>query len=318
MARALPDIGRMRMSFVPATLSPSAVPRTVPRPRLRAAALAVVPAALVCLSAGGSAAAADGYAPQDTYLPRSREIGSPITDRLALRVSYVPATVHTTLRVDPREVPLGGTTLSGERDLGLAESNPDGRVELTVRMGKRNRLRVDYLQLDRSGDALLAHTIIFGNQTFLANEEAHTSLDWKTMGFTYTYGFVQTSRFEVGAGLGMHLIQADAIGSVPATFQSHETSESGPFPTIALEAMWRISRRFAFTGRGQYFGGTTHGYTGSLGDYHGDFQYRWRSPLAIGIGYSYTRASFESVTHGTPGRFTMSVAGPELFLRASL
>jgi len=138
------------------------------------------------------------------------------------------------------------------------------------------------------------------------------------MGFTYTHAFLQTRNFEAGAGLGVHLISFDAIGSVPATFQTHETSEAGAFPTIALDAMWRISSRFAFTGRGQYLGDTLHTFSGSLGDYHGDFQYRWRSPFAIGIGYSYMRASFQSVGHaGSPGRFVMSLAGPELFVRVS-
>lgn len=284
--------------------------------RARAALLAAGVAAVGIVGAG-IAAAADGYSPGDTYLPTDRAIGSPITDRLALRVSYLPAEVHTTMRIDPTGVPFGGTTLSGERDLALPQSNPDGRVELTVRIGERDRLRVDYLQLDRTGDTVLSRTVIFGNQIFFANDDVNTSLDWKTMGFTNTYAFLQTDRFEAGAGIGVHLIQADAIGSVPARFVSHETSESGAFPTLALDTMWRISRRFAFTARGQYFGATVKGFSGSLGDYHGDFQYRWRSVFAIGLGYSYTRASFQSVSHGTPGRITLSLAAPELFARVS-
>lgn len=275
-------------------------------------------ALLVCAGASSRAIAADGFSAGDAYVPPTRTIGNPITDRLALTVGYTQAKVHTTIRIDPTRVPFGGTTLSGERDLGLASTNPDGRVELSLRLGERNRMRVDYLQLDRSGDAVLNRTIIFGNQTFLANSEAVSSLNWKTMGFTYTYAFVQTRSFEAGAGLGVHLVSADAIGSVPVTFQRHETSQAGGVPTIALETMWRISSRFAFTGRGQYLGATLHTFSGSYGDYHGDFQYRWRSPFAIGIGYSYTRASFESRGHSTPDRFVMSVAGPELFIRVSL
>ncbi len=282
-----------------------------------AAALLSFAALIVCSGAPGRATAADGYSAGDTYVPPTREIGNPITDRLALRISYTQATAHTTLRIDPTGVPYGGTTLSGERDLGLASTNPDGRVELMLRLGGRDRIRVDYLQLNRTGDALLTRTVVFGNQTFLANEEAVSSLNWKQMGFTYTHAFLQTRSVEVGAGLGVHLISADVIGSVPVTFQSHETSSAGPFPTIALETMWRISSRFAFTARGQYLGATTHGLSGSLGDYHGDFQYRWWSPFAIGIGYSYTHANFESITHATPGRIVLSVAGPELFVRVS-
>lgn len=287
-------------------------------------AAALRTAALVCaalvfwLGARGQAVAADGLSGSDAYVPHIRETGNPITDRLALRISYTYATAHTTLRLDPSGVPNGGTTLSGERDLGLASSNPDGRVELMVRMGQRNRLRVDYLQLDRKGDALLNRTIIFGNQTFFANEEAVSSLNWKMMGFTDTYAFVQTRSFEAGAGLGVHLFSADAIGSVPLLYQSHEASEAGAFPTVALDTIWRLSSRFAFTGRGQYLGATLGVFSGSFGEYHADFQYRWRSPLAIGIGYSYTRASFQSESHeGTAGRLVMSLAGPELFLRLS-
>jgi hypothetical protein len=283
----------------------------------RTAAALVSAALIVFAGAPIRAAAADGYSAGDAYVPPTREIGNPITDRLALRVSYTQATAHTTLRIDPTGMPFGGTTVSGERDLGFASTNPDGRVELTLRMGERNRLRVDYLQLDRSGDALLNRTIVFGDQTFLANEEAVSSLNFKSMGFTYTYAFLQTRSFEAGAGFGVHLISADVIGTVPATFQSDERSQAGAVPTVALESMWRISSRFAFTGRGQYLGGTVHTFTGSFGDYHGDFQYRWRSPFAIGIGYSYTRASFQSVSHGTPGRLALSLAGPELFVRVS-
>jgi hypothetical protein len=282
-----------------------------------AAALLSLAAFIVCSGVPGRAAAADGYSTTDTYVPASREIGNPITDRLALRITYTPATAHTTLRIDPTGVPFGGTTLSGERDLGFAKTNPDGRVELMLRLATRDRIRVDYLQLDRTGDALLTHTVVFGNQVFLANEEAVSSLNWKTMGFTYTHAFLQTPSVEVGAGVGVHLISTDVIGSVPATFQSHETSSAGAYPTLALEAMWRISSRFAFTGRGQYLPAETHGLTASYGDYHGDFQYRWRSPLAIGIGYSYTRANFQSITHSTPGRLVLSIGGPEVFLRVS-
>lgn len=314
MARAPFDMNRSRMLFEK-LCAPSW--RSAPAPVLASAALGAA-ALIVGAGAPSRAAAADGFSSGDAYVPAARAIGNPITDRLALTISYTQATAHTTMRIDPAGAPFGGTTLSGERDLGFAETNPDGRVELTLRLGERNRIRVDYLQLDRKGDATLDRNVVFGNQTFLANEEAVSSLNWKSMGFTYTYALLQTRSFEVGAGAGVHLISADAIGSVPVRFQSHETSEAGAVPAIALESMWRISSRFAFTARGQYLGGTLHTFTGSFGDYHGDFQYRWRSPLAIGIGYSYTRAMFQSVSHGsTPGRFVLSLAGPELFVRVS-
>jgi hypothetical protein len=253
---------------------------------------------------------ADGYAPPGG-------IASPITDHFAMLVAYLPATVHTRLRLDPTGVPYGGTPLLGEDDLGLARKNPEGLLELTFRMRARNRMRVDYFQLDRSGNVILGRPVVFGNETFDAGDAVQTSLDWKMMGFTYTHAFIQTERFEFGAGLGVHLLQADVTGSDPALVESHETSRTGAFATVALETMWRISRRFSFTGHGQYFGTTVKGVSGSLGEYHGDFQYRWSPPFAIGLGYLYIRASFESITSSTPGRITLSAQGPEAFVRVS-
>lgn len=259
---------------------------------------------------------ADGRTTADGYAPPGG-IASPITDHFDLLVAYFPAMVHTRLRLDPTGTPYGGTALSGENDLGLARNNPDGLLELTFRMRERNRMRVDYFQLDRSGNVLIGRTVVFGNETFDAGNAVQTTLDWKMMGFTYTHAFIQTERFEFGAGLGLHLLDADVTGSDPTLVESHETSRAGAFPTVAFDTMWRISRRFAFTGHGQYFGTTVSHVSGSLGEYHGDFQYRWSAPFAIGVGYSYIRASFGTATGSTPGRLTLAAQGPEAFVRVS-
>jgi hypothetical protein len=273
-------------------------------------------ACCLLLSLGGQwlaprAAAADGYAPP------SAEPASPISDHFDLRVSYFAATVRTQLRLDPTGAPYGGTPLVGEDDLGLARKNPEGLLELTFRIRERNRMRVDYFQLDRMGSVVLGRTVVFGNETFDAGDAVNTSLDWKMMGFTYTRAFIQTDRFELGAGLGVHLLDADVTGTDSTLVESHESSQTGAFPTVALETMWRISSRFAFTGRGQYFGKTLRQFSGSLGEYHGDFQYRWRPTFAVGLGYSYMRASFADPTSSTPGRLVLSAQGPEAFVRVS-
>ena len=261
-------------------------------------------------TASRPAPAADGYQP-------SHDLLSPITDHFYLRLSYFHPALNTTLRVDPAGKPYGGTQLSGEDDLGLPSTDNQARMELMFRMRERNRMRIDYFQENRSGSSLLTRPIVFGDQTFAAGSQTETTLNWKLMGFTYTRAFLQTPNFELGAGIGVHLIQADAIGTVPALFQRHETSVAGAWPTIATDGIWRISRRFAFTGRAQYLGATVKGLSGSLGDYHGDFQYRWKSNFAIGLGYEYIRGSFQSTSSGTPGLFILSAGGPEAFLRVS-
>jgi hypothetical protein len=253
----------------------------------------------------------------DGYAPPSGQTASPITDHFALRLAYLEATAHTNMRLDPTGFPNGGTPVSGENDLGLARKNPTGLLELTFRLRERNRMRVDYYQLNRNGNAVVNRTIVFGNETYDVGNAVQTSLNWKTMGFTYTRALIQNDRFEFGAGLGVHLLQADVTGSDPTLIESRETAKTGAVPTVALETMWRISKRFSFTGRGQYVRAAVNGTTGSFGDYHGDFQYRWQPAFAIGIGYSYMRASFATLTSSTPGRISLSAGGPEAFVRVS-
>ncbi|HTX24626.1 MAG TPA: hypothetical protein VMD03_08215 [Steroidobacteraceae bacterium] len=290
--------------------------RVAPGARIASGVLGLVLSIIApCLAP--RAAAADAYTGADGYSPASGVTASPITDLFDLRVSYFSAMVHTRIRLDPTGAPYGGTPLSGENDLGLARNNPTGLVELTFRMRKRNRMRVDYFDLDRSGNVTLGRTVVFGNETFDAGNAVQTTLDWKMMGFTYTHAFIQTDRFELGAGLGVHLLDADVTGSDPTLVENHETARTAAVPTVALETMWRISSRFAFTGRAQYLGATVDRVSGSLGEYHGDFQYRWQPSFALGLGYSYVRVSVASVTGSTPGRVTLSTQGPEMFVRVS-
>lgn len=266
------------------------------------------------------AAAADGPPTQTTadgITSFRGEMPSPITDHFYMRIGDFIATNTTRLRIDPTGMPYGGTPLSAESDLGLPRKENQARFELMFRLRERNKLRVDYFQLNRSGDKTLSQPIVFGNQIFAASDEVITELDWRMMGFTYTRSFVYTDRFELGAGLGVHLLDADARGSVPATLQNHETSAAIGVPTLALDGVWRISRRWALTARGQYLRATFSGSSGSLGDYHADIQYRWAPPFAVGVGYSIIRASYDAPSQSNPASFALSVQGPEVFARVS-
>ena len=279
-------------------------------PRARPTALAALCAA-GALTLAPLAHGADGYTSKDTAN------ASPITDRFALRAIYFPATLKTVLRLDPSNNPLGGTTLSAENDLGMPSKDHNGSVEAIFRLRERNRIRVDYLKIARTGSTVLTRTIIFGNQIFNVNDEVQSSFSWRLMGFTYTHSFIQSSRFELGAGLGVHLIDADATGSVPARLLQHESSAAGAFPTLALDANWRIWRGLSLTARGQYLSANISGLRGSLGEYHADFQYRLAAPVAIGLGYTSIHIKYETLTGGNPGLLTEDVRGPEFFVRVS-
>jgi hypothetical protein len=244
---------------------------------------------------------------------------SPITDKFYAEGIYYAPHVKTDLRIDPHNAPadITGTSLSGERDLGLQSRLNQGMPELMFRLGKRNKIRVDYLETDRSVTHQLAQTIDFGDVAFPVNSLLSSQVDWRIFTVTYTYSIFRNDRFEAGTGIGVHLLQAEAIGQVNATQQRQDVSGAGAFPTIPLDLAFRISRRWSVTARGQYFHASLNNFDGYLADVHEDVQYRWKNNFSLGVGYSSERAKLALHTGNFPGLFAMSLEGPEAFFRVS-
>ncbi len=249
--------------------------------------------------------------------PPAKVVPSPITDRFYVRGSYFKPDVDTDLRVDSGTTGVAGTPVSAEDDFGLDDSVDQGRMEMMFRLRERNRLRVDYFKLDRFAARTVTRPINFGDTTFDANQGAATSFDWRMLGFTWSYSALRRERYEVGVGLGIHLLEAEAIGQVIDTGERDEASGAGAFPTFAIDGTWRITPQFALTGRAQHFSVSVDGNSGSLADYHMDVQYRWRPNFALGFGYTIIRARLELDDDDFPGRFGLKTNGPEAFLRIS-
>lgn len=252
--------------------------------------------------------------------PQPPEKSSPIHDHFYILGAFYSPVVHTNVRIDPTTgVPPGamGTPVNAERDLGLAARMHQGRIEFMFRMRERNKLRVEYYEADRSASKVLANGIVFGDQTFLAGELVQSSVNWRSFGLTYTYSLYRSDRFEVGTGLGLYFLEAEAMGAVPATGQATDKSAAEPVPTLPLDLAWCISRRFSATARGNYVKAAVSGFNGSFTDLHGDLQYRWNPYFSLGLGYTSMRISLTGDSGSIPGVVSMSFKGPEAFIRFS-
>jgi hypothetical protein len=253
---------------------------------------------------------------------KNRRTPSPITDRFYVRGTFFNPAISTTMRIDTQSPGPGllgtpGTVVSGERDLGLDSRIPQGRIEIMFRLRERNRLRVDYFETNRRGDNTIARQIQFGDETFAANDRVTSSMQWRQFGLTYTYSVLRTDRFEVGVGLAVHFVEAEARGAVEAKQLRQEVSGAGAFPTIPLDFTWRISRRFAMVARGQYLHASVNNFEGSMGEYHGDFQYRWTPNFSLGAGYTIMKSFLQVDDAHFPGFYRQNVRGPEAFFKVS-
>jgi hypothetical protein len=257
---------------------------------------------------------ADSTAPAPVWTP------SPITDHLAFEGIFFDGHVTTTGTFNSN-AGIPGTPFSAEQDLGLTDRAVQPRFELMARLENRGRLRLNFLDLRRSGSAIPTQDIQFGNQLYAAGLPVQSEIDWRQTDFTYTYSFLRFDRFEFGAGLGIHLIETEATASSPNSPERSDYSAAGPFATIAVDGTWRMARHWSFNARGQYFHLGVNNGSGSLGEYHADVQYRWRPNLALGLGYEYELVQLQ-VMHTNPneinGSVRLKITAPEFFVRLSL
>jgi hypothetical protein len=255
--------------------------------------------------------------------PKKHQNSSPITDHFAASVSYFPSKLNTTLRADPTVGPAGaqGTTMNAEQALGLPDSLHKGTVQFMFRLGERNKVRMAYLEQDRSGNQVLTNDIVFANAVFLAGLPASSTLDYKQFNITYTYSFIRNERFEVGSGLAVYFLQVDGIitQAQPFTIALHEeVSGASPFPALPFDLTWCISSRWAATAHGAFLKATVSGTQGWFADEHADIQYRWNPNFVLGLGYSETRSSLTNDTSSSfRGYLNISIKGPEAFVRFS-
>ncbi len=273
-------------------------------------------ASLLAAGAGSALAADSDPKPRELLQPPKVTIASPITDRFSVRGSYQQPSVSSALRYDS-STGQRGTDLSGEGDLGLDDQLNKGNLELMFRMLDRHRIRGEFFQLKRGGEALMLRPVRFGDDTYLVSDRVVTETDIRFFGLTYTYSFLKAERFEFSGGFGLHLFQVDGLASVPARRLEERLDAAGPFPTVAVDGSYRITPRFSLNARAQYFGVGIDAFDGSLGVYHADLQFRaWRN-LALGLGYTKTSLRVDSTDESFAGRLAVDVKGPEAFVRVS-
>jgi hypothetical protein len=263
----------------------------------------------------GAAADADTHA--DSYSPPPPlPVASPITDHFALSAGFFWGGVDTFGRFDSK-AGVEGTPFTAEHDLGLTDQARQPFIEIMFRLEQRNRLRVDFIDLRRAADRTINRTIQYGDQTFLVDNPVHSAFDWRQMDLTYTYSFLRGERYELGAGFGIHLIEAEASAEIPKTPQFADFNGAGPFATLALDGTWRLSKRWALSARANYLRVAVGSVSGMMGQYHADLQYRWKRNLAFGLGYERQQAELDVRNHDPSGVLKLTISGPELFARLS-
>lgn len=245
-----------------------------------------------------------------------RPPASPLNDYFALRLSYFQPTLTTEGRFDS-DAGTVGTPFSGEVDLGLDDVANQGRMELTFRMRERHLLRADYFKLNRYGENVQTQQLNFRNQVFRVGDRVATNLDWRMLGFNYSWVALRRETWELAVGGGLHLASAEARSEIRARNIRETGSGTVILPTLSAEGTWAFHRRWSVGGFARYLSVSTSDADGAFGEYHVDVQYRWKRNVAVGLGWSSIDLDAEVSDADLPGTLKIAASGPELFFRAS-
>jgi hypothetical protein len=250
------------------------------------------------------------------YLSPPPKVASPITDHMAFRAIYFFGKVATSGHIDPSQT-VPGTSFDAEHVFGLTDRADQFRAEIMFRLEERSRLRVSGLDLRRGGDITLNQNVQYGKQRFLVGEQVKSEFDYRQFDLTYTHSFLRGRWYELGAGVGVQFLQAEANAEVPNTPKFDTFSGVVPFATPALDGTILLDSHWSFNARAEWLRISVNDTSGLLDDFHGDFQYRWRRALAIGVGYEWQQIALRVHRTNPDGDVRLKVSGPEVFLRAS-
>ena len=141
-----------------------------------------------------------------------------------------------------------------ERDTGIPDSTSDFRLEGYLRLGKRHRLQLGFIQMNREAVNRLTGQIEWEDQVFPIDAQLATIWDTRVLSFQYRFSVFQRERVDVGVSLGLFAMKIKsgiALGSSIADV-SEDVSQEAPLPMLGLGIEWEFARNFMLRARGQY------------------------------------------------------------------
>lgn len=266
-----------------------------------------------CLCLAGSAHAQNDKLPDWAPKPKPHII----EDRFRAEVSMLGASFDTDIRLDPSAT-LQGTLINAEDDLALDDQQFLILGELTLLPGEHHLVRLSGLSSRRNAQTTLARGIVFEDDVYFRGERIDSELNLTMFGLTYGYRFIAAQRGELTATFGIQVAEVEANAVVRSRVVRDAESGVAPLPLIGLEGRFDFTEQWSVEARAQYLTADIDEVDGSILDARAAICWRTNPHWVIGLGYRTFSIEIDSRDEGTPGLVDMKIAGPTLFIRASL
>lgn len=213
-----------------------------------------------------------------------------------------------------------GDTIDFDDTFGI-DDYESFRVDGQWRIKGRHSIRGTYFKNERSGTRDITRDIDFGDETYPVGTSTTARWQLEVMQVSYDYAFKRTDKYELAAGIGVHLLDAnlglDATVTGGAGSTSRELSQSGstdaPLPVVGLRGAWRLPHDLYFTAQAQFFYVDFDEYIGSLSDLKASIVWQATPRFGVGLGYNDFRFRFRLDKDAFSGRLRWNYGGAIAF-----
>lgn len=240
-----------------------------------------------------------------------------VEDKFRAEVMLLGAGYDTDLRVDPT-LATPGTLINAEDDLGLDDSDLLPLAEITMLPGERHLIRLSGFGMQRSAQKIIDRTIVFDDQTYLPGEQVDSTLNVTMLGLTYGYSIVKMQQLDIALTFGIQVVEVEANAVVRNRVVRDAETGVTPLPLAGFEGRYDFNERWSAELRLQYLSVEFDEIDGSVMDARAAVTWRKNPYLVFGLGYRNFGVEVDSRDLDTPGRVDLNMAGPLLFMRASL
>lgn len=228
----------------------------------------------------------------------------------------------TRVRVNGETSDVIGSDIDFENTFGIGDTDRF-RVDARWRLAQRHSIRGMYFENNRSGSREIEREIQFGDESFPIGLEVDARSELRVIQLSYDYAFLSSPRYEVAAGLGLHMLDAELGLSAELTSSggsvSRQAEESAatqaPLPVVGLRGLWRLGDSVYVTAAAQYFYIELDDYDGSLTDLSASLVWDVTRHVGIGVGYNDFGMRFDVEDKGSfDGRLRWSYGGALAFV----
>ena len=169
----------------------------------------------------------------------------PLADRFTITLNAFFPNLDTRVRLDASDGS-PGTTIDFEQNLGMSDTETLPGISLDWRFAKKHQLTLDTFKLDRSGSAIAATDIRFGDETFTVNLPISSFFDMDVTSFKYSYSLIFDEKKELAVGFGLSVqdITFGLVGNGNLGLIEVNSGLTAPLPTFDLRGAYAFTDKW--------------------------------------------------------------------------